>query len=418
MKILILGAGLEGVCTAWYLARSGHQITVVERHQAPAQETSFANGSQISVSHPEPWANPSAPMQVLRWLGRPDAPLLFRPQFDWHQWQWGLAFLRECLPSRTAKNTQVIASLAKYSQQQLQELRAELGLEYQQLEKGILHLFFDAQQFAKAQHHLETLHQHQITGELVTREQCFEIEPNLNQNSPLYGGLYAPTDESGNAQAFCTTLAQHCTQQGVEFRYSCQANKIITNDGKFVGVEVTDAQSSKQQLSADACVVALGSYSRQLALGIGESLPIYPVKGYSITVPVKTTDLAPQTSLTDEARRIVCSRLGNFVRVAGTAELNGFDLSLPEKRWKPLAEWLEKMFPGACELSQAVPWCGLRPATPTNIPVIGRAKIDNIFFNTGHGTLGWTLACGSAKLTADLINRQNLAIEFPVRNRA
>ena len=415
MHVIVLGAGITGVTTAWYLSRAGFEVSVIDRQPEAALETSFANGGQISVSHPEPWANPAAPLTALRWLGREDAPLLLRLRADTAQWRWVLAFLRECLPQRSRRNTDAIASLAVHSAERLRALRAETGIAYDQLERGILHLFFSEKEFEHARSRVPQLESHGIRAQAAGRDECIRIEPALaGVRSELAGGLYAPDDESGDAHRFTQALAERAREAGVRFHFRTTVTRIARLGARVDGIEVTDAAGRPGLLKADSYVLCLGSYGNRLVAPLGEHLPIYPVKGYSVTVPVVDPGRAPSVSLTDESRRIVCSRLGDRLRVAGTAELNGFDTTPHPARCQAILDWLDARFPGAADTAQAQLWAGLRPATPGNLPLIGRSRVPNLWYNTGHGTLGWTLACGSADSLAALMSGRRPKVEaFP-----
>jgi D-amino-acid dehydrogenase len=414
MHVIVLGAGLVGVTSAWYLRQAGHAVTVIDRQPAAGLETSFANGGQISVSHPEPWANPGAPGQILRWLGREDAPLLFRPRLDWDQWFWGLQFLRECLPGRTRRNTIAIARLALYSRACLHALRDETGLEYDQLDKGILHLFFAPHDFAQAGQRAALLQGFGIRAEVLDARGCIAAEPALAYcRDTLCGGLFAPEDETGDAFAFTQKLAAQCIQAGVVFRHGLRIQALDVGAGGIAAAVVADAQGATERIDGDAYLLALGSYSAALAHALGLSLPIYPVKGYSVTLPLAENSDAPQVSITDESHRIVCSRLGDRLRIAGTAELTGYDTSIDPVRCGAILRRARQLFPQVQSVGEAEYWAGLRPATPNNIPVIGRSRIGNLFFNTGHGTLGWTLACGSGQAVADIIDGKMPPVDFP-----
>lgn len=414
MRILIIGAGLEGSCAAWYLTRAGHSVTLVERREGPALETSHANGGQISVSHPEPWANPRAPAQILRWLGREDAPLLFRLPAEWARWRWGLAFLRECTPWRTRRNTEAIAKLAAASLTELRALRAETGIDYDLEQRGILHLFFDAAEQRRGPERAAQLERCGLRAEAVSRERCIELEPALAAcAASLQGGLYGLDDESGDACRFVEELNARLGHLGVEHLYSTEVTRLEAREGRFSGAHVVDSEGHSGFLGADACVLAAGPWSTPLAATLGLHLPIYPVKGYSVTLPIVDAARAPHVSLTDETRRIVCSRLGDRLRIAGTAELNGYDLGPNPARTQALLDWVEAHLPGAGDIDRAELWNGLRPTTPDNVPLIGQSRIEGLWFNTGHGTLGWTLACGSASALASLIDGKAPGIEFP-----
>ena len=417
MHVMVLGAGLSGVTTAWYLQQAGFGVSIVDRQPGPALETSFANGGQISISHPEPWANPGAPLQVLRWLGRDDAPLKFRPTTDPAQWLWGARFLFECLPARAHRNTAAIAALARWSGERLRELRARTGLQYDQLERGILHLFHTPREFAQAPARARQLERFGIEARVCSRAECLALEPALAAGAEtLAGGLFAPGDESGDAFRFTRELAARLQENGANLHWDSAIRGLRSSPGKGVeSVEVSDAQGRHSALRADAYVVCLGSYGPRLVAPLGERLPIYPVKGYSITASLLDPARAPSVSLTDESRRIVCSRLGDRLRVAGTAELNGFDTRIRSERIRPILEWVNNRFPGAIDEQRVEPWAGLRPATPGNLPVIGRGRAPNLWFNTGHGTLGWTLACGSAAALAELMRGRTPPLSFPFR---
>ena len=416
MRVIVLGAGLAGVAGAWYLRQAGHEVAVVERQPKPALETSFANGGQISVSHAEPWANPGAPGQIVRWLGREDAPLLFRPRADWRQWSWGLAFLAQCLPRSTRRNTEAIQRLAIDSRDRLRELRRATGIEYDFVGKGILHLFFGERDFQHAGKRKALLNEFGMRAEVLDARACMGVEPALRDcREPLAGGLYAPEDESGDAMKFTQRLAGLCAQRGVSFHHGLAAESLEAQAGRIAAVHVRGAGGMRERIAADAFVVALGSYAPQLVRPLGEHLPIYPVKGYSVTLPLAPDAQAPQVSLTDESRRIVCSRLGQRLRVAGTAELNGHDLSINRTRCEAILRRTCELFPSLKPAGEVEYWAGLRPATPSNVPIIGRGKPANLFYNTGHGTLGWTLACGSGQALADIVGGGRPALEFPFR---
>ena len=393
MKIIVLGAGVVGVAGAWYLAEAGHDVTVIERNSAAAMETSFANGGQISAGHAEPWAKPEIVPRILGWLGREDSPLLFRPRADWAQWTWGLRFLRECLPGRFEKHCRTLAGLASYSRDCLQGLREKTGIQYDHLAKGIL-------QFATTEKDFEGLARHAEASrgmrQVKSAAECRALEPALaHSEDPIVGGVYSPGDESGDAFRFTQQLARLCEQRGVRFRF----NETVT---------------SLKELDADAYVVSLGSYSPLFLRPLGIRIPVYPMKGYSITLPLgpAEADAAPTVSLSDEGHKIVISRLGNRLRAAGTAELTGYDTTINPVRCAAIARRVRELFPGLGAVTTVENWAGLRPATPNNVPCIGRTSIRNLFVNTGHGTLGWTLACGSGKALADLVSGRKPEVDF------
>lgn len=414
MHVVVMGSGLLGTASAWYLAKAGHRVTVVDRQPGAALETSFANGGQISVNHAEPWASPSAPLKVLKWLSQEDAPLLFRLRADPAQWAWGLKFLLECFPSRARKNTATILNLGLYSRAALQALRAETGIQYDHLTRGILHFYMDAKEFEGSLEAAQLIRDLGGDREVLNPRQCVEVEPALvHAEGQLVGGTYTATDETGNAQKFTVALAKLCTEQGVEFAFETSIEHIRTAGDRIESIRARDARGETRDIAADAFVVALGSYSAAMLRPLGVSMPVYPAKGYSITVPIVRSDEAPFVSLTDNEYKIVFTRLGNELRVAGTAELNGYNTELNLVRCEALVKRARALFPNACDYSQPKMWTGLRPATPSNVPVIGRSRYANLYLNTGHGTLGWTHACGSGKAIAEIIDGHVPEVHFP-----
>jgi D-amino-acid dehydrogenase len=408
MKVLVLGAGVVGVTTAWFLSKSGHEVTVLDRRDAAGMETSFANGGQISVSHAEPWANPAAPLKLLKWLAREDAPLLFRLRPDLRQWLWGLSFLRECTAARTRHNIRQIVTLGLYSRATLQALRAETGIAYDHLARGILHFYTSERELDAALEPARVMREHGCDIEMLTPERCIEIEPALKSaRDLLVGGSFTMSDESGDAHKFTQNLARLAAARGVKFLYGRKIAGLAREGDRIAGLRLEDAT-----LKADAYVVALGSYSPLLTRQVGIELSIYPAKGYSATVPVADPAKAYSVSLTDDEYKLVFSRLGDRLRVAGTAELNGYSTELNEVRCRALLRRTEALFPGAGDMERAQFWTGLRPATPSNVPYIGATRYANLYLNTGHGTLGWTHACGSARALADIVSGREPEIDF------
>jgi len=411
VKIVVLGAGVVGVAAAWYLAEAGHEVTVVDRQAGAGLETSFANGGQISAGHAEPWAQPAVLPKVLRWIGREDAPLLFRLRADPAQWEWGLRFAVECLPWRFTRNCRALAGLAAYSRNCLRELRQRTGLQYDQLERGILHIATNAADFERLARHAQAVRSLGIEREVLDGAACVKLEPALAHSTDrVAGGAYTRQDESGDAHRFTRELARLAAGRGVEFRFGCRVDGLECNTDAVLGIVVEG-----KVLSADACVVALGSYSPLLLAPLGVHVPVYPLKGYSITLPLGPAEqgAAPSVSLTDEAHKIVISRLGNRLRAAGTAELTGYDTSINTTRCAAILRRIRQLFPQLGAVTTAENWAGLRPATPGNVPVIGRTRYKNLFLDTGHGTLGWRLACGSGRALADLISGRKPEVEFP-----
>ncbi|MBS0426710.1 MAG: D-amino acid dehydrogenase [Proteobacteria bacterium] len=417
MRVIVLGAGLLGTTSAYFLSQLGHDVTVVDRQATPGAETSFANGGQISVSHAEPWANPSAPLKVLQWLGKEDAPLLFRLRPDLRQWLWGLQFLRECAPARTRHNIEQIVRLGTYSRDTLQQLRRDTGIDYDQRTQGILHFYTTQKEFDGALAPAEQMRQLGCERRVISADEAVALEPALAHiRTQLAGATYTAEDESGDANRFTRELAKRAEAAGVQFRMGHTITALREVGGRIDHVEVTDTEGRFQRLSADAFVLAMGSFSPMLAAPLGVRLPIYPAKGYSVTMPVKDASKAHQVSLTDDEFKLVFSRLtgpnGDRLRIAGTAELNGYDRDLNAVRCEAIVRRVEQLFPGAGDTTQAQFWTGLRPATPSNVPIIGRSKVPNLFLNTGHGTLGWTHACGSGKSIARIVTGLTPEVDF------
>ncbi len=413
MKVIVLGAGLLGVTSAYFLRQQGHEVSVIDRQASPAAETSFANGGQISVSHAEPWANPSAPLKVLKWLGKEDAPLLFRIRADMRQWLWGLRFLRECTPARTRHNIEQIVRLGTYSRDMLQQLRRDIGITYDEQTQGILHFYTSQQEFDGAEGPAAQMRALGCDRRVISADEAVKLEPALRHIRPqLAGATYTAEDESGDANLFARELVKRCEADGVQFLMSHTVTALREAGGRIDHVEATDSEGRFQRMRADAYVLAMGSLSPIYAQPLGISLPIYPAKGYSVTMPVKDASMAHRVSLTDDEYKLVFSRLGDRLRIAGTAELNGYDRDLNRVRCEAIVKRVEQLFPGAGDSEQAQFWTGLRPATPSNVPIIGRSKLPNLFLNTGHGTLGWTHSCGSGKSIARIISGLKPEIDF------
>ncbi len=419
MKVVVLGAGTIGISTAWYLLEQGHQVTVVDRQPDAAMETSFANGAQISVSFCEPWANAGAPFKVAKWLLRDDSPLLFRPRLDPHQWRWGLCFLAQCTTSAFERNVAQLVQLGRYSQQSMQELLAQTGIEYERLERGILHFFSSQADFDAGAEGAEIMRRHGVDRRVLSRAEVLAVEPALASfSSNLAGGTFTPSDESGDACVFTQKLAKLCALRGANFLYGHDVLKLGRSGERIAEVMVSSRESGATSvLQADAFVAALGSYTPALLRPLGEYLNIYPAKGYSATLRLKRPQDASVVSLLDDSRKIAISRLGDQIRIAGTAELAGFDTRLDSATAKVRCEALvrryEELFPGVADCSEPNYWTGLRPSTPTNIPYIGRSKkAANLWINAGHGTLGWTHGAGSGRALALLMASQQPEMAF------
>ena len=413
MKVLVIGAGVIGTTTAWYLSEAGHEVTVVDRQPGAGQETSFANGGQISVSHAEPWANPGAIRKVFGWLGKEDAPLLFRWRMDPELFRWGLQFLRECSASRTKQNIRAIVALASYSRRSLIELRAKTGMSYDQLTQGILHFYTNQQEFDDALEPAEIMREFGCDRKVIDANEAVRLEPALaSVKDKIAGATYTEADESGDAHVFTQNLSKLAADRGVQFRYNTTILGLDVEGGQISGVRVRGQDGQVQVLKADKYLLCMGSYSPMLVKDLGVDLLIYPAKGYSATLDIQDASKAPQTSLTDDEYKLVFSRLGNRLRIAGTAELNGYSTNLNDVRCKAITRRVMELFPGMADPEQAVYWTGLRPATPSNVPYIGVSKISNLYLNTGHGTLGWTHSCGSGRSIADIMAGKQPELDF------
>ena len=399
MKVMVLGAGVVGVTSAYYLARSGHEVTVVDRQPGPGLETSFANAGEVSPGYASPWAGPGIPLKAVKWLLMRDGPLVLRPQFDPRMWIWILMMLRNCTAARYAVNKARMVRVAEYSRDCLKALRAETGISYDERTRGTLQLFRTQKQVDGAADDIAVLRQYQVPYEILAAAGCVAAEPGLADVKPLIaGGLRLPGDETGDCYLFTQRLAGLAAEAGVQFRYGVTIERVAADAQAVEGV-----QTSEGVLTADAYVLALGSFSPLLARPLGLSLPVYPVKGYSITVPIVDAAQAPVSTVMDETFKVAITRLGDRIRVGGTAELSGYDTVLRIKRRDTLVRSLTDLFPSAGDLSAATFWMGLRPMTPDGPPVIGRTRLRNLYLNTGHGTLGWTMACGSGRVIADLV---------------
>ena len=418
MKVVVMGAGIIGVSTAWYLLEQGHEVTVVDRQKDAALETSFANGAQISVSFCEPWAHPSAPLKVLKWLARDDSPLLFRPKLDPHQWRWGLSFLAQCTHAAFERNVTQLVALGRYSHESLKGLVAQTGIEYDRLERGILHFFSTAKDFDAAASGVTLMRRHGVDRRVLSRDEVLKIEPALRSfGEHIAGGTYTASDESGDACVFTQKLARLCQQRGATFLYEHDILGFDAAGGSVQSLRVGDQLSGQRRtLKADAFVAAMGSFTAPLLRPLGIYLNIYPAKGYSATFKLKHPERASVVSMIDDTRKIAVSRLGDTIRVAGTAEMAGYDTGLDSStsrvRCQALVRRYEELFPGVADTSEPNFWTGLRPSTPNNIPYIGRSKLANLWVNAGHGTLGWTHGAGSGRALAELMSGLRPALDF------
>lgn len=402
MKICILGAGVLGVTSAYELAKRGHEVTVIERQSEPARECSFANGGQLSYSHAEPWANPHVFPKLFKWAFQDDAPLVLRPTADPHMLRWGMLFLLNCLPAKARANCETMLRLGLYSKQKMAELRADTKVEFSFLGNGTLHVFDDQKSFDGAKRHAEFQSKLGCDEVAMTPAQCFEKEPTLaNTTKKLVGGMYAPIDESGDIHFFTVNLAKHCAEKyGVKFLYNQKIVRLHKTDNRITHVEV-EGQTKDYMSGFDAYVMAMGSHSAPQLRKVGLYVPIYPMKGYSISF--NASEHCPKVSITDDAAKQVYTLLGNRMRVAGTAEFAGYNEDVRKVRIDPLKRGMAQLFPKA-PLEELTEWACLRPSTPDGPPVIGKTPIGNLFMNTGHGTLGWTQGAGSSRLLADVID--------------
>lgn len=415
MQVVVLGSGVIGTTTAYFLARQGHEVTVIDRQPGSGLETSFANGGQVSPSHCEPWANPETLKLLPRWLFREDAPVIIRWRADPKLWAFGLRFLANCRAAPTRRNTERAWRIGRYSLETLQQIRQDEGgrddaFSYDEQTRGILHIYQDNAGFNRAADHARHLARDlDCPQTILGAGGCVAHEPALAAiRDSLAGGVLSPADESGDAHLFTTRLAARTREMGVLYRYGTGVLALDTNGDRVTAVRLSDGTS----LKADAVVAALGSYTPLLLRQIGIRLPVYPLKGYSVTVPVDGRNTALRGSITDNARRIVFSRLGNRLRAAGTAELAGYDLSMNPVRSRAILTAVETLFPDIGDTSRAEFWCGLRPASPDGVPVLGPTRFRNLYLNTGHGTLGWTMAAGSARVVADLVSGRQPDIDI------
>jgi D-amino-acid dehydrogenase len=406
MRVVVLGSGVVGTTTAFYLARAGHEVTVIDRKAGPALETSFANAGQISPGYAAPWAAPGVPLKAIKWIFQKHAPLAIRLDGSAFQLRWMWQMLQNCTTERYAVNKSRMVRLAEYSLDCLQALRASTGIQYEGRTGGTLQVFRTQRQLDGVAKDIAVLKEAGIAYELLTAAELAHAEPALGATShKLTGGLRLPGDETGDCQLFTVRLAALAEQLGVKFRFNTPIDALTVS-----GARITGVQCSGQTIRADAYVVALGSYSTQLLSGIVK-IPVYPLKGYAITAPVADASAAPVSTVLDETYKIGITRFDNRIRVGGMAEIVGFDSARREARRKTLEMCVNDLFPGSGDMAKTTFWTGLRPMTPDGTPIVGRTPMSNLFTNTGHGTLGWTMSCGSGQLLADLISGKQPAIQ-------
>ncbi|MBB3350423.1 D-amino-acid dehydrogenase [Rhizobium sp. BK049] len=404
MKVIVLGAGIVGVTSAYQLAKAGHEVTVVDRQSGPALETSFANAGEVSFGYCSPWAAPGIPMKAMKWLFMKHAPLILRPKLDMAMLSWMVSMLSNCTSERYAINKSRMLRLADYSRIALAELRAETGITYDERMQGTLQLFRTQQQLDASAKDVKALAADGIPYEVLDRDGCIRVEPALKHvRDKIVGGLLTPKDETGDCFKFTNALADRAEALGVRFAYGTTIKALDVEAGRVRGIVTDrDLDRGRERLSADAVVVALGSYSPLLLKPLGIRLPVYPVKGYSLTIPITDAARAPESTVMDETYKIAITRLGDRIRVGGMAEISGYTNDLGLARRSTLEHSVTDLFPGG-DVSRASFWSGLRPMTPDGTPVIGPTKIAGLFLNTGHGTLGWTMSTGSARLISDLV---------------
>jgi D-amino-acid dehydrogenase len=407
MKVLILGSGVIGVATAHYLTEAGHEVTVVDRKPGPALETSFANAGEVSPGYASPWAGPGIPVKAIKWLLMRHGPLVIRPVLDPHMWSWVFRMLRNCTSARYTVNKARMVPIAEYSRDLLRELRAATGIAYEERSQGTLQLFRTQAQLDHIGGDIEVLRKYDVPFEVLDPAGCIGAEPALAAvRGKFVGGLRLPGDETGDCKIFTEKLAAHAASRSVAFRFDTSIERIEADGGRISGV-----RTSAGILTADAYVVALGSYSPVTLRPLGLSIPVYPIKGYSITAPITDAKGAPESTVMDETYKVAITRLGDRIRVGGTAEISGYDLRLHRARRDTLEHSVGDLFPGGGDLAKATFWCGLRPMTPDGPPIIGATRYPNLYLNTGHGTLGWTMACGSGRVLADIISGRKPEID-------
>ncbi|MFY4890215.1 D-amino acid dehydrogenase [Acinetobacter baumannii] len=398
MRVIVLGSGVIGVASAYYLARQGAEVTVLDRQSGPAEETSFGNAGQISPGYSTPWAAPGIPFKAVKWMFQHHAPLAINLDGSMWQLQWMAQMLKNCNPQSYAVNKERMMRVAEYSRDCLRELRKDTGIHYENRAKGTLQLFRKEAQMEAVQRDISVLEECGVSYELLNGNELGRVEPALaNAQDKLVGGLHLPNDETGDCYLFTNALAQIAKELGVNFQFNQNVEKLIVEGDQIKGVQV-----NSKVLTADRYVLAFGSYSRDFLKPLDLQLPVYPVKGYSLTIPIVDPAFAPQSTVLDETYKIAITRFDQRIRVGGMAELSGFNLGLNEDRRATLQMVTQDLFPGG-DMAQASFWTGLRPMTPDSTPIIGATRFKNLFLNTGHGTLGWTMACGSGKLISDIV---------------
>ncbi|WP_436917821.1 D-amino acid dehydrogenase [Acinetobacter schindleri] len=398
MRVLVLGSGVIGVASAYYLAQQGAEVTVLDRQTGPAEETSFGNAGQISPGYSTPWAAPGIPFKAVKWMFQHHAPLAINLDGSMWQLNWMAQMLKNCNPASYAINKERMTRVAEYSRDCLRELRKETGISYEHRSKGTLQVFRNEAQLDMVQRDIAVLQECDVPHELLLGADLAKVEPALaHAQDKLVGGLHLPNDETGDCYLFTNALANVAKELGVQFKFNQNVEHLLTEGNEIKGVVVNG-----QVFTADKYVLAFGSYSRDFLKPLHLDLPVYPVKGYSLTIPIVDADFAPQSTVLDETYKIAITRFDQRIRVGGMAELSGFNHNLKDNRRATLEMVTQELFPGG-NLAEASFWTGLRPMTPDSTPIIGATRFKNLFLNTGHGTLGWTMACGSGKLISDIV---------------
>ncbi|MBK1613998.1 D-amino acid dehydrogenase small subunit [Rubrivivax gelatinosus] len=414
MKVLVLGSGVIGTSVAYYLARSGHEVEVVERQSGPALETSFGNAGEISPGYSSPWAGPGVPVKAIKWMLMTHSPLVVSALLDPKMWRWGLSMLANCNARAYALNKSRMVPIAEYSRDCLKALRAETGIEYDDRAQGTLQLFRTQKQLEGIAGDVEVLRQYGVPFEVLDRDGFVKVEPALALTQDKFvGALRLPNDETGDCFKFTNRLAEMARALGVRFRFDTTVQGVEVAGGRVSAVRTTAGT-----LTADRVVVALGSFSPQWMKPLGLKLPVYPVKGYSITVPITDPAFAPESTIMDETHKVAVTRLGDRIRVGGTAELGGFDLTLRDGRRRTLKHVVSDLFPRGGDVARAEFWCGLRPMTPDGTPIVGETPVRDLLLATGHGTLGWTMAAGTGRVIADIVSGRKPEIDVAPLNVA
>ena len=412
MKVVVLGAGVIGMSTAWYLAQDGHDVTVIDRQSGPGLETSFANAGEISPSYSAPWAGPGVIKKAIGWMLDKHGPFRLYPRMDPAQWRWLLKMTANCNLRSYERNLQRMQRLAVYSRECFIALRRATGWSYDDRQLGTLLFFRDAHGLAAVNSDLDTLRSFGVRVDVVDAAGCVKAEPGLAPvRAKIAGGLHMPDDETGDCLMFCTLLHERLLSMGVLFQFDTAIDALERSADTISAVQITPRGQAAQRIGADAFVLAMGSYSPLLARPLKLELPVYPVKGYSLTVPVNEAR-APRSSIVDEDCKVAVTRLGSRIRVAGTAEVGGFDTTLRQNRLDTIVHVLSNLFPGGFQREQMSFWTGLRPMTPDGTPIVGRSPLKGLFLNTGHGTFGWTMSLGSGRVVADLIHGRQPAIDI------